>query len=251
MTPGRIAEDIALCLVFFTRLPLPRFDFGSRTLAQAIWAAPLVGVAVAVAASIVHTLASAVGLSPEVAAALALGTAMLMTGCLHEDGLSDVADGFGGGKTREQKLEIMRDSRIGAYGASALILSALIRWSAITQLGNPFWIFSGLIAAHAASRALLPVFMHLVPPARQDGLAAGAGSVAADTAMIALAIGVVALLAIGVSGLIAAALILALVLFGFRRLCLGQIGGQTGDTLGALQQFGEIAVLLVAAAVLT
>ncbi len=63
---------------------------------------------------------------------------MLVTGCLHEDGLSDMADGFGGGKTRERKLEIMRDSRIGAYGASALILSVLIRWSAIAQLGNPF-----------------------------------------------------------------------------------------------------------------
>ncbi len=141
--------------------------------------------------------ASAAGLSPEVAAALALGTAMLMTGCLHEDGLSDVADGFGGGRTREQKLEIMRDSRIGAYGASALLMSALIRWSALTQLGNPFWVFSGLVAAHAASRALLPVFMHLVPPARQDGLAAGAGQVSSETAVAGLAIGAVALLALG------------------------------------------------------
>ena len=217
MTPRRIADDIALCLVFFTRLPLPRFDFSARTLAQAIWAAPLVGIAVAVAASIVHALASAVGLSPEVAAALALGTAMLMTGCLHEDGLSDTADGFGGGRTREQKLEIMRDSRIGAYGASALFMSALIRWSALTQLGNPFWVFCGLLAAHAASRALLPVFMHLVPPARQDGLAAGAGTVAADTARLRLSIGAVALLALGVSGLVTAALILALVILGFSR----------------------------------
>src|SRR5690606_6449481 len=131
-------------------------DFGSRTLAQAIWAAPLVGVAVAVAASAVHALASAAGLSPGVAAALGLGAAMLTTGCLHEDGLSDVADGFGGGRTRDRKLEIMRDSRIGAYGASALLMSALIRWSALAQLGNPLWVFCGLLAAHAASRALLP-----------------------------------------------------------------------------------------------
>jgi adenosylcobinamide-GDP ribazoletransferase len=251
MTPRRIADDIAFCLVFFTRLPLPAFDFGSRTLAQAIWAAPLAGVAVAVAASVVHAVASAASLSPGVAAALALGTAMLMTGCLHEDGLSDVADGFGGGKTREQKLEIMRDSRIGAYGASALLMSALIRWSALTQLGNPFWVFSGLVAAHAASRALLPVFMHLVPPARQDGLAAGAGTLAADTAYVALAIGAVALLALGISGLVITAILLALLVFSFRTLCLREIGGQTGDTLGALQQAGEMTVLLVAAAVLT
>jgi adenosylcobinamide-GDP ribazoletransferase len=251
MNPRRIADDIALCLVFFTRLPLPTFDFRGRTLAGSIWAAPLVGVAVAVAASLVHALASAAGLSPEVAAALALGTATLTTGCLHEDGLSDVADGFGGGRTREQKLEIMRDSRIGAYGASALLMSALIRWSAIAQLGNTFWVFCGLAAAHAASRALLPAFMHLLPPARQDGLAAEAGTVAADTASIALVIGAVALLALGVSGLVVAALCLAVLFSGFRALCMRQIGGQTGDTLGALQQLGEIAVLLVAAAVLT
>jgi adenosylcobinamide-GDP ribazoletransferase len=145
----------------------------------------------------------------------------------------------------------MRDSRIGAYGASALLMSALIRWSAIAQLGNTFWVFCGLAAAHAASRALLPAFMHLLPPARQDGLAAEAGTVAADTASIALVIGAVALLALGVSGLVVAALCLAVLFSGFRALCMRQIGGQTGDTLGALQQLGEIAVLLVAAAVLT
>jgi adenosylcobinamide-GDP ribazoletransferase len=251
MTQRRIADDIALCLVFFTRLPLLVFDFGERKLADAIWAAPLVGVAVAVAASTVHAAASAVGLSPNVAAALALAAAMLMTGCLHEDGLSDVADGFGGGKTREQKLAIMRDSRIGAYGASALLMSALIRWGAMAQLGNTFFVFCGLIAAHAASRALLPAFMHLVAPARQDGLAAGAGQASSETALAALAIGALALLALGMSGFVAAAVMLALVFYGFRALCLRQIGGQTGDTLGALQQAGEIAVLLVAAAVLT
>ena len=251
MTPRRIADDIALCLVFFTRLPLPHFDLGSRTLAQAIWAAPLAGVAVAVAASVAHALASAAGLSPEVSAALALGAAMLATGCLHEDGLSDTADGFGGGGTREQKLEIMRDSRIGAYGASALLMSALIRWSALTQLGNTVWVFCGLLAAHAASRALLPVFMHVVPPARQDGLAAGAGQASSETAVMALAIGAVALLALGMSGLVAAAALLAILFFGFRALCMRQIGGQTGDTLGALQQAGEMTVLIVAASVLT
>lgn len=251
MTPRRIAEDIAFCLVFFTRLPLPHFEFGGRALAQAIWAAPLVGVAVAVTASVAHLVASAAGLSPEVAAALALATAMLVTGCLHEDGLSDVADGFGGGRTREKKLEIMRDSRIGAYGASALAMSALIRWSAIAQLGNTFSVFCGLVAAHAASRALLPAFMHVVHPARPDGLAANAGSASADAAYVSLAIGAVALLALGLSGLVAAAILLALVFYAFRALCLRQIGGQTGDTLGALQQLGEIAVLLVAAAVLT
>jgi adenosylcobinamide-GDP ribazoletransferase len=251
MTPRRIAEDIAFCLVFFTRLPLPAFDFRGRTLAQAIWAAPLAGVAVGLAGGLVYVAALVFSVPVPVAAALALATTMLVTGCLHEDGRCDVADGFGGGKTREKKLEIMRDSRIGTYGAAALLMSMLLRWSAIAALANPLYACTALIAAHAASRALLPAFMHILPPARTDGLAAGAGVVSAPMAYGALAIGAVALLATSLGGLVAAAILLALVFFGFRALCLRQIGGQTGDTLGALQQLGEIAVLVVACATLT
>jgi adenosylcobinamide-GDP ribazoletransferase len=251
MTPRRIAEDIVFCLVFFTRLPLPRFDFRSRTLGEAIWAAPVVGVAVAVAGGIVFVVALAFAVPVPVAAALALAATMLVTGGLHEDGLSDVADGFGGGATREKKLEIMRDSRIGAYGASALVMSVLIRWSAIAALANPLYVCSALIAAHAASRALLPAFMHMLPPARTEGLGAGAGVVNASATHASLAIGTLALLALGLSGLVATAICLALVFFGLRALCLRQIGGQTGDTLGALQQVGEITVLVVASAILT
>ncbi|MBN8881520.1 MAG: adenosylcobinamide-GDP ribazoletransferase, partial [Salana multivorans] len=101
--------------------------------------------------------------------ALALAAGMAATGCLHEDGLSDVADGFGGGKTREHKLEIMRDSRIGTYGTAALGLSLLLRWSALAGLAGPVEVLAALIAAHCASRALLGAFMHLLPRARADG----------------------------------------------------------------------------------
>lgn len=251
MTPRRIAEDIALCLVFFTRLPLPAFDFRERTLGEAIWAAPLVGVAVGVLAGLTFVITLMLGVPVPVAAALAIAAGMLVTGCLHEDGLSDVADGFGGGKSREKKLEIMRDSRIGAFGAAALVMSILIRWSAIAALANPLYACSALIAAHAASRALLPAFMHIVPQARQDGLGAGAGTVRPGTAYVALTIGALALVATSLAGLLPSVILLALVFFGFRALCLRQIGGQTGDTLGALQQLGEIAVLATASAVLT
>jgi adenosylcobinamide-GDP ribazoletransferase len=247
----RLLGDIALCLVFFTRLPLPAFEVAHSTFARAIWAAPIVGLAVAMIGGLVYAIAASLGLSAGPAAALALAAMMAATGCLHEDGLSDTSDGFGGGKTREKKLEIMRDSRIGTYGACALVLSVLLRWSAIAELGSPAAVFCGLVAAHAASRALLPAFMHMLPPARTDGLSAGVGAVSADTALAAAALGALALLALGFSGAVAAALCLGLVFFLLRTLCLNQIGGQTGDTAGALQQAGEIAVLLVASAVLT
>ena len=244
-------DDIALSLVFFTRLPLPAFDFQGRTLAQAIWAAPLAGLAVALVGGLVYTLASACALAAGPSAALAIGAMMLATGALHEDGLSDVADGFGGGGTRERKLEIMRDSRIGSYGAAALCLSLLVRWSALAELGGTAYVLCALIAAHMASRCMAGAFMHFLPPARTDGLAVGAGPVTAQTAAIGAALGAAALLLLGIGGAMATLLLLAVVFWTFRALCLRQIDGHTGDTVGALQQFGEIAVLLSASVFLS
>ncbi|MGB3645781.1 MAG: adenosylcobinamide-GDP ribazoletransferase [Mesorhizobium sp.] len=239
-------DDLALSLVFFTRLPLPTFDFHGRTLAQAIWAAPLAGLAVAVIGGIIYAVASSLGLAAGPSAALALAATMVATGCLHEDGLSDVADGFGGGHTREKKLEIMRDSRIGSYGAATLGLSILLRWSALSEFGHPAHVLLALVAGHMASRGMAGAFMHLSPPARADGLAAGAGAVSSETATVGAAIGAAALLLLGLSGAIVAAIVLAALFLAFRALCLRQIGGHTGDTVGALQQFGEILMLLVA-----
>ncbi|GAA4116299.1 adenosylcobinamide-GDP ribazoletransferase [Aminobacter aganoensis] len=248
--PATIFDDIRLGLVFFTRLPLPHFEVRDRSLADAIWTAPLVGVVVAFVAWLAFAAGHALGLAEGPAAALAIAAAMLVTGCLHEDGLSDCADGFGGGRTRERKLEIMRDSRIGSYGAAALMLSILARWSAITEIEDPAPVFAALVAAHVGSRALIPAFMHLLPQARIDGLAAGVGTVADSAAVTALVIGALGLLFLGLRGAIVAALCLAILFFGFRKLCLAQIGGQSGDTIGALQQLAEIALLFVASAIL-
>lgn len=246
----RILDDAALCLVFFTRLPLPVLDFRDRRLSQAIWAAPVAGLAVALIGALVHAAATRLGLASGPAAALALTAMMLATGALHEDGLSDVADGFGGGRDRERKLEIMRDSRIGAYGASAIGLSLLLRWSALSQVEPGLSVLAALVAAQCASRGLLGAFMHLLPPARHDGLSVGAGRVAGKAAFAGAALGEAALLALGPGPAFASVVALALIFIGFRLLCRAQIGGQTGDTVGALQQLAEIAVLLAASSTL-
>ncbi|MBZ9743314.1 MULTISPECIES: adenosylcobinamide-GDP ribazoletransferase [unclassified Mesorhizobium] len=251
LSPRQILDDIALSLVFFTRLPLPVFDFRGRNLAAAIWAAPIAGLVVGLIGAIVFATAERFGLAMGPAAALALVATALATGCLHEDGLSDVADGFGGGKSRGRKLEIMRDSRIGAYGAMALVLSLLLRWSALSQVVEPTQALFALVAAHAASRGVLGAFMHLLPPARSDGLSAGAGTVSLDTAMAGAVLGAIPLLLLGPGGAIAALILLGLLFAAFHALCLNQIDGQTGDTVGALQQVSEIAVLLVASVALS
>ncbi|THF59672.1 adenosylcobinamide-GDP ribazoletransferase [Ollibium composti] len=246
-----ILRDIALCLVFFTRLPLPVFDFRDRKLADAIWAAPLAGLAVAMIGTLTCAIAVWLGLAAGPAAALALAAMVLATGALHEDGLSDVADGFGGGRNRERKLEIMRDSRIGAYGAAALALSLLVRWSALAEIRDGWSVLAALVAAHGASRGLLGAFMHILPPARNDGLSAGAGSVSRQTAMAGTVLGALALLPLGLDGFVTAAILLGLVFVAFAALCRRQIGGQTGDTAGALQQLAEIVVLLTASVALS
>lgn len=246
LSPRQVLDDIALCLVFFTRLPLPVFDFRGRSLAAAIWAAPVAGLVVGLIGAIVFATAERFGLGMGPAAALALVSTVLTTGCLHEDGLSDVADGFGGGKSRGRKLDIMRDSRIGAYGAAALALSLLIRWSALSEFVEPTRALFALIAAHAASRGVLGTFMHLLPAARSDGLSVDAGTVSFETAIAGAVLGAIALLLLGLGGAVFALILLGLLFAAFRALCLNQIDGQTGDTIGALQQLSEIAVLLVA-----
>jgi adenosylcobinamide-GDP ribazoletransferase len=160
-----------------------------------------------------------------------------------------VADSFGGGATRERKLEIMRDSRIGTFGVCVLILSFMLRVAALTNLGDPGLVAVVLVAAHAAGRAPIAAFMRLIPPARTDGMSADAGRPSQGTAMVAIFLGLVSLMiGLGFAAGVVAVGRLA-VGFGFMAwLCKRQIGGQTGDVLGALEQTGEIVVLLVAAA---
>src|SRR5262249_46253138 len=185
--------------------------------------------------------------APMPAAALALATSMLLTGALHEDGLADTADGLGG-KTREQKLDIMRDSRIGTFGACALAISLMLRWSTLTDIAEPRFVALAVISSHGAARACLPAFMRLVPPARADGLSSGAGQPPWPSAVAALVLGVICLLfGFGPVAMMVTLLILLLAVLLFARLAIRQFGGQTGDLLGALEQIGESAVLLLAA----
>ncbi len=245
-----IAGDVQTSVLFSTRLPLGRSALvQSSTLARASWAWPLAGALVGAIGAMVYWATATAGVPALAAAGLAVGATLLATGCLHEDGLADTADGFGGGASRERKLVIMTDSRIGSYGACALILTLLLRIAAIASLGDPLLVVPALIAAHVAARSSMPVLMRLVPPARHDGLSAAAGRPPLLSVMVAVMFGAIALgVGLGIiPGLIAFALIGCAVGF-IAWLCRRQIGGQTGDVLGALEQISEILILLVASA---
>jgi adenosylcobinamide-GDP ribazoletransferase len=242
-------RDIAACIGFLTRLPLPAAHLGAGDLARAVWAAPVVGAGIGLVGAAAYAAAHALGLPPTVAAASGLAATMLLTGCLHEDGLADMADGFGAGGTRERKLEIMRDSRLGTYGACALSLSLLLRWAILAALAEPVSVAAALVAAHATARAILPSFMRWVPPARAGGLSAGAGAPPVAAVVTAALLGILGSLLLGYRALAVAALlpIWAVLLASLSR---RQIGGQTGDVLGGLEQGGEIIVLAVAVSAL-
>src|SRR6266545_4118193 len=177
--PGDILADLRIGIAFYTRLPLRQAEpVGGADLARAIWTSPIVGLLIGLIGALAYWIAYRLKVPPIPAAALAVAVTLLATGALHEDGLADVADGFGGGDTRERKLEIMRDSRIGTYGVIALAMSLILRVGAlaeIAQVSRSSVVIWSLIATHAAARGVLPALMLIVIPARSDGLAASAG----------------------------------------------------------------------------
>ncbi len=232
------ANDLAASIAFLTRLPLGRrAAIAGPGIAQAVWAFPIAGMLVGVIGALVYALAHRAGLPAWPAAALTVAVTLLATGCLHEDGLADTADGFGGGKTREQKLDIMRDSRIGTYGVCALAASILLRVSTLASLADPALVLPALIAAHGAARATMPLFMFLIPPARSDGLSFDVGASPLARVAIAGALGfLILVVCLGPALGIAASILLLAVIAFMAWLSLRQIKGQTGDVLGALEQ---------------
>jgi adenosylcobinamide-GDP ribazoletransferase len=260
---SRWLADLRLALMLLTRLPLPAgksISPDDGAVARAAWIFPVVGLLIGSAGGGVFMLASYLGLGMASAALLAMGTQVLLTGALHEDGLADTADGFGGGRSRERKLEIMRDSRIGTYGVVALVLILLLRFTALQDIasnllsisdeleeaaGQNSAIIIALIAAGALSRAAMAVVWYLLPPARSDGLAAGSGAVSFGSAVAAALIAALIAFAVlpGFAFIVAcgAAAVLAVAVAALAQ---WQIRGHTGDVLGAAQQVAEVGVLL-------
>lgn len=235
------ASDIPAALGLLTRIPVPGSDRGARS----AWAWPLAGLAVALVAGVAGWLALKLGCGAGVSAALALATAALATGAMHEDGLADCADGFFGGWTVARRLEIMKDSAVGSYAVLALVWTSLARWAALAALIPGHGIFAPLIAAAVLSRAVLPLAMLGLPNARGAGLSAATG--VPPRASAATGLGIALVLAALCAGwaVIPAVVLGGLAALAVAGLALVKIGGQTGDVLGAMQQLTELAVLAV------
>lgn len=245
-------RDLVVAARFLTRAPLPAIDTGDRKLMRAGWCFPVVGAVIGGAGGLVAWLGLSLGLPAAASALLAIAATALVTGALHEDGLADLADGFGGGRDKERKIAIMRDSRIGTYGVLALIFAVGLKVSAITTIlnaGDLAITLFALIAAHAGARALLPLVALVLENASNSGLADMAGKPKTSTTQAALAIAAalfVVLLPFSTALIAALAGCAAAAALGL--LARRQIGGYTGDVLGAVEQGAETAILLGIAA---
>jgi len=243
-------------LRFMTVLPVPSSVSAQESdwLSRCVKYFPLVGISIGIASAVMWWLAGAIW-GPLIAALLAVATSIVVTGALHEDGLADTADGFGGGWTVEKRLAIMKDSRIGAYGALALGVGTALRVAALADW--PLWTgVAALIAVHAAAR-VTPAFV-LSRMAYKGDVAAmkvayEESPIRSEEFRFALVVVIVALLPLAfisftavVSGLLLGGALATALAAWSRRL----IGGYTGDVLGAIEQLFEIGFLLGVAAVI-
>ncbi len=248
----RPLRDIRDAMSALTRLPMGRREHDRiRPLAEAAWTFPIVGLVVGGIGGGVFALATWLGLPATVAALLCVGSLVAVTGAFHEDGLADVTDGFGGGWDRDSKLGIMRDSRIGTFGVVAIVLSLGLRAAAIAALTEPVAVASTVIMAGMASRAAILFVQRGLPLARTDGLGAGAGVPSRKGLLVAALIAIGAAMAlVPLSAAAIAIAVAAIAAWTVAVLARRQIGGFTGDVLGAVQQVSEIAALLTIVALL-
>ena len=239
----RVLQNFLTSFRFLTRIPLPGKSHAQTSLSGASMFFPIVGLVIALGAIGLRRVF--VGHLPApVVTALILCYLVLITGGFHEDGLADSTDGFGGGWTKERILEIMRDSRIGSFGALAIGLSLLARYSLLSGLRTERF-SSYIIVAHVLCRWTTLPLSFFMKPARAEGQGAG---VAQRTSTLSLILGTLIALVICYFAmhfalwipLTAALIVTALTALYYQ----SQIGGITGDCFGATNQITEIAIYL-------
>lgn len=237
-------------LQFFTRLPVPRWvGYQPEWLQQSSRYFPLVGVVVAGICAALHMVASWL-LPPHMAVLLAIAAGIYVTGAFHEDGFADMCDGFGGGLTRERVLEIMRDSRVGAYGAIGIVCLLAIKATALVSL-PPELVAAAFLIAHPLSRLAAVSLIWSMDYARDEGkskpMAQAMSNREFTIAAICALLPAVACGLLGVidwSALVLAVLAATASAWFLGRKCQRRLQGYTGDCLGAVQQLAEVAIYL-------
>jgi adenosylcobinamide-GDP ribazoletransferase len=234
-------------VMFYTRIPVPKWvGYSKENLNKATGYFPLVGVVVGAVGGGVFWLAQEL-LPLPIAIILSMIATILLTGAFHEDAISDFCDGFGGGYTKEQILTIMKDSRLGTYGAIGLVMTLLSRFVLLTNI-DPAKMVVVLVAAHALSRLNAVGLIFTSSYVREDASSKSkpiGEKHNAATLILALVFGLIPLILLPWKSSAFIILALLLTLFFFRRYIHKIMGGYTGDMLGALQQISELVFYLI------
>lgn len=252
-----LTQVFATAVQFLTRIPVKgtmggTAEFYNTALRRSVVFFPLVGGLVGVFTAAIFVIAMKVGLSPLVAALLALGLEATLTGAFHEDAFADTWDALGGGWTREQVLEIMKDSRLGTYGTIALVIGVGLRAATMATMGEHDGLHAAaaIIAAAAVGRIAILIMMAIATPI--DDRASQAKDVSGTQTMQTVLWGALISLPLWLTWLVldfklaACGLIVsAVVLIWFRRKCLIRVGGTTGDLLGCSAFMIQLTILLV------
>ena len=236
-------------LLFYSRIPAGKIDYSEENLTKAFRYFPLVGILVGALGGGLFWLSQWI-LPVPVAIIMAIAFMVLLTGALHEDGLSDFFDGFGGGGCdKERILSIMKESTIGAYGTIALVLLFLLKFMLLVSIDTAHLVMV-LIAAHASSRVMPVVLVNSSHYARTGNSKAMHTRKRTDgaTFLIALAFGMVPLVFIPWQIIVTVIFVYAIIAILLKKYTEKKIGGFTGDVLGALQQFSELAFYLICVA---
>jgi adenosylcobinamide-GDP ribazoletransferase len=245
-----------IALQFFTRLPIPGWvGFEAAWLQHASRYFPLVGVVVAAIAAAVYY-AAALVLPAPVAAVLSTAASVYITGAFHEDGFADTCDGLGGGMTKERALEIMKDSRVGAYGAIGIVCMLAAKLSALAML-PPRVAVAALFVAHPLSRLAATALIWKLDYVRGEGKAKPLAQQMTTTefAIAALTCALPAACMLTTHAMTPAAVLAAIGAATIAALWLGRLfvrrlGGYTGDCLGAVQQLAEVFIYIAVLATL-
>ena len=256
---------LLLAVSFFTRIPVKlKVDVTANMLNQASRYFAVVGVLIGACSAFAFYLSASI-LSIELALLIAMFSSVLLTGAFHEDGWADVWDGFGGGWTVENKLNIMKDSRLGTYGAAALFFILMIKYQALlaliqqnithtallneSMLSESLSVLSILVLGHGLSRVLATSLIADMPYVSEDATSKVkplAQSLSSNSYLILLSTGGL-VIALTLSFSIAWKLVAILLLtrWCLKRWFTKQLGGYTGDCLGAAQQLSEVVIYLV------
>ncbi len=238
----------ASAIAFLSRLPVRVVEYDARLVAKSVIYFPVVGVVIALLSAAAFLVAQVFWQTP-VAIVLAMITSIVATGAFHEDGLADTADGLGGGWTVDDKLRIMKDSRIGTYGGLALMTALLLKFSALLTIPAEA-IPQALICGHVLGRwSILPMLRYCEYLGGVEGTGGPfVGAVDIRGLMIGSALASILVVVFAPSNPMVILLCGLLLVLLSRQFFTARLGGITGDTLGATNQLVEVGVYLVIAA---